>query len=206
MSLPESARRRFAEDGGRVGRALFAKDPSLWVSAAAVRWLGWLDAPRVYGARVAELTAFADEVRSAGFTRLALLGMGGSSLAPEVFFRTFGPRKGFLSLVVLDTTDPSTILALEESGGGDLARTFFLVSSKSGTTVETSALLAWFWERTGGRGAQFAAITDPATPLAKLARDRGFRRVFENAPDIGGRFSALSYFGLVKIPRGVIID
>ncbi len=196
MSLTEAARRRFAEDGGRVVRALYAKDPSLWVSAAAVRWLGWLDAPRVYGARAAELAAFADEVRGAGFTRVMLLGMGGSSLAPEVFFRTFGRRPGFPGLTVLDTTDPSAIL--DAAAAEDLARTFFLVSSKSGTTVETNALFAYFWERTGGRGgAQFAAITDPGTSLAALGRDRGFRRVFENAPEIGGRFSALSYFGLV---------
>ena len=195
LSLLSSAQRRLAEDGDRVVRALYAKDPSLWVTPDAVRWLGWLDAPRVYGARAGEFLAFADEVRGAGFTRVALLGMGGSSLAPEVFFRTFGPRVGFPSLVVLDTTDPSTILSLEESG--DLTRTFFLVSSKSGTTLETNALAAYFWERTGGKGAQFAAITDPGTSLAALARARGFRRVFENAPDIGGRYSALSCFGLV---------
>ncbi|MDO8666307.1 MAG: hypothetical protein Q7J79_06815, partial [Gemmatimonadales bacterium] len=193
--LLSAARRRLAEDGDRVVRALYSKDPSLWVAPDAVNWLGWLDAPQVYAPHAGDLLAFADEVRQAGFARVALLGMGGSSLAPEVFFRTFGPRDGFPPLVTLDTTDPSAILNMEETG--ELARTFFLVSSKSGTTVETNALLAYFWERTGAHGPQFAAITDPGTPLAKLARERGFRRVFENAPDIGGRFSALSCFGLV---------
>lgn len=193
--IPRAVERRLEADGDRVVAALFAKDPSLWTTPEAVRWLGWLDAPRVYAARVPELVSFADEVRAAGFTRVALLGMGGSSLAPEVFFRTFGPRAGYPALVVLDTTDPSAILHAEEAG--DLDRTFFLVSSKSGTTIETNALFSYFWERTSGRGAQFAAITDPGTSLARLARESDFRRVFENAPDIGGRFSALSYFGLV---------
>lgn len=193
--LLSAAQRRLSADGDRVVSALYARDPSLWVVPEAAEWLGWLDAPRVYGARVTELLAFADEVRQVGFTRVALLGMGGSSLAPEVFARTFGPRDSFPALVVLDTTDPSALLRIEEAG--DVASTFFLVSSKSGTTIEMNAMLAYFWERTGGGPGRFAAITDPGTPLAKLARERGFRRVFENAPDIGGRFSALSYFGLV---------
>ncbi len=122
--------------------------------------------------------------------------MGGSSLAPETFARVFGTRAGFPALVVLDSTDPNYIAAVERDA--PLAKTFFLISSKSGTTLETSDLFAYFWQRTGGRsGEQFAAITDPGTPLAALAAERRLRRVFENPPEIGGRYSALSYFGLV---------
>jgi hypothetical protein len=121
--------------------------------------------------------------------------MGGSSLAPEVFSRAIGARHGFPVLTVLDTTDPAAIAAAE--GAAPLPKTFFLVSSKSGTTLETSDLFAYFWKRTGARAEQFAAITDPGTPLAGLAKEQRLRRLFENPPDVGGRYSALSYFGLV---------
>jgi len=179
---------------------LFAKDATLWVSGERERAevadrLGWLDLPAAMESRLPEVEAFAAEVRAAGFRRVLLLGMGGSSLAPEVFARLSGGRAGGLALTVLDTTDPGAVLDAAEAG--DLASTFFLVSSKSGTTVEPNALMAYFLERTGGKGAQFAAITDPGTPLAALAAARGFRRTFLNPPDIGGRYSALSLFGLV---------
>ena len=146
------------------------------------------------------LRAFAAEVKEAGFRRAVLLGMGGSSLAPEVFQRTFGPAPGHPDLVVLDTTDPAAILAVERDL--DLARTLFIVSSKSGTTTETSALCRYFFDKVravkGPRaGENFVAITDPGTPLERLAAENGFRRCFLNAADIGGRYSALSYFGLV---------
>jgi glucose-6-phosphate isomerase len=121
--------------------------------------------------------------------------MGGSSLAPEVLWRTFGPRAGFPSLAVLDSTDPRAILAADR--GGALARTLFLVSSKSGSTLETDSLYRYYWEKSHGNAAQFAAITDPGSSLATASGTRGLRHVFLNPSDIGGRYSALSYFGLV---------
>jgi glucose-6-phosphate isomerase len=121
--------------------------------------------------------------------------MGGSSLAPEVLWRTFGAAPGHPTLHVLDSTDPRAIRQVDQ--GGDPAKTLFIISSKSGTTQESDSFFRYFWERTGGRGSQFAAITDPGTPLEQLAGERRFRRVFLNPPDIGGRYSALSFFGLV---------
>ncbi len=179
---------------------VWAHDPTLWSQDALQRRqiaarLGWLTVVEAMQGRVENLRAFADELRAAGFRRAVLLGMGGSSLAAEVLRATFGAARGYLDLDVLDTTDPATVLAVDRSL--DLDHTVFLVASKSGTTIETLSHLAYFWARTGGRGDQFVAITDPNTPLEALARERGFRRVFLNPPDIGGRYSALSYFGLV---------
>jgi glucose-6-phosphate isomerase/transaldolase/glucose-6-phosphate isomerase len=121
--------------------------------------------------------------------------MGGSSLCPDVMRHTFGPVKGRPKLHVLDTTDPSTILGVRSKI--KIADTLFVVASKSGETTETLSHFAYFWEQTKGKGKQFAAITDPGTSLEKLAREHNFRWVFTNPPDIGGRYSALSYFGLV---------
>ncbi len=189
-----------SREGPERVRRLAARDPALWSTdpqarAEIAERLGWLESPQAMAAKAGELAAFADEVRRAGYTRVVLLGMGGSSLAPETFARTFGARAGYPTLTVLDSTDPAFIAEAERAA--PLAKTFFLVSSKSGTTLETRDLFAWFWERTGGKGEQFAAITDPGTPLAAQARERKLRRLFENPPDIGGRYSALSYFGLV---------
>ena len=202
-----AAQRRFGERvAARVEEArgallprLLAKDPSLWVEGEregreVVDRLGWLDLPASMEAHLADVEAFAAEVREAGFRRVLLLGMGGSSLAPDVYARMAGDARG-LRLAVVDSTHPDAVLAAEEAG--DLATTFFIVSSKSGSTVESNALAAYFLSRTGGRGAQFAAITDPGSPLQRLGAERGFRRVFVNPPDVGGRFSALSLFGLV---------
>jgi hypothetical protein len=144
---------------------------------------------------VRRLRGFADQAHDDGYEHVVLLGMGGSSLAPEVFKRTYGSAPGYPSLTVLDTTVPATILATERAV--DLHKTLFVVASKSGSTVETLSHLAYFWERTGQRGEQFVAITDPGTSLESLARERGFRECFLNPPDIGGRYSALSLFGLV---------
>jgi hypothetical protein len=145
--------------------------------------------------RVAELEALGEEVRREGFAAVVLLGMGGSSLAPEVIQRVFGPREGRPALTVLDTTHPDAIA--EAEARLDLSRTLFVVSSKSGTTIETAALSAYFWERAGTKSGSFVAITDPGTPLEAVARERAFRRVLLGDPEIGGRFSALSVFGMV---------
>jgi transaldolase/glucose-6-phosphate isomerase len=179
---------------------IWAHDATLWGQDALAERnitnrLGWLTVVETMQERVESLRAFADEVRAAGFRRAVLLGMGGSSLAPDVLRQTFGAARGYLDLDVLDTTDPATLAHLERSL--DLDRTLFIVASKSGTTLETLSHLAYFWAKTNGRGDQFVALTDGGTPLEALAGERGFRRVFVNPADIGGRYSALSYFGLV---------
>ncbi|CAN5189816.1 hypothetical protein BH24ACT1_BH24ACT1_09270 [soil metagenome] len=156
--------------------------------------LGWLPVVGEMADQVGDLETFASEVAADGLRHAVLLGMGGSSLFPEVLWRTFGARPGCLDLRVLDTTDPAAIARVADL---DLDECLFVVASKSGTTIETTSQLAHFWELTGGDGARFVVITDPNTELARLGRARGFRRVFENRPDIGGRYSALSYFGLV---------
>ncbi|MGH3442128.1 MAG: hypothetical protein ACRDUY_08815, partial [Nitriliruptorales bacterium] len=157
--------------------------------------LGWLDSPVDVSGTLDDLEAFADEIAADGFTDAVVLGMGGSSLFAEVLARTFPPDGERLRLHVLDSTDPAAVLRTE--GLAPLEQLFFVVASKSGTTIETRSHLAHFWERTGGRGHQFVAVTDPGTPLGELARERGFRRLFQNRSDIGGRYSALSFFGLV---------
>ena len=162
--------------------------------------LGWLSLPDDMRGRVPDIEAFASEVRDAGFRHVALLGMGGSALGAEAIWRTIGIHEGFPQPVLLDSTVPDAVLAALDSI--DPAGTLFLVSSKSGTTLETR-LLYDFFESVASRDSgdasdrRFAAITDAGTPLAKLASERGFRRLFTNPPDVGGRFSALSLFGLV---------
>jgi transaldolase/glucose-6-phosphate isomerase len=156
--------------------------------------LGWLTVHEVMHERVPELKEFAAGCAEDGLTDVVLAGMGGSSLAPEVLRATFGVAPGMLDLRVLDTTNPDQILAVERAL--DLEKTLFVIASKSGTTTETLAHLAYFWEKLPD-GSRFAVITDPGTPLAELARERRFRATFVNPADIGGRYSALSYFGLV---------
>jgi glucose-6-phosphate isomerase len=187
-----------ALDHARVPQRIWSRDPTVWKddpkTPEITDRLGWLTVGTTMARQADALAAFADEIR-AEFSRVVLCGMGGSSLAPEVLWLTFGRRSGFPALVVLDSTDPRTVAAA--ATGEEVARTFFLISSKSGTTQETDAFYRHFWELSGAQGRQFAAITDPDTPLARLAGERGFRRTFLNPPDIGGRYSALSYFGLV---------
>src|SRR5206468_2210454 len=185
------ALRLAAPETADVPKRLWKRDPTVWKpdpdTPEISDRLGWLTVGEMMAQQVKALAAFAEETRHA-FDHVVLCGMGGSSLAPEVLWRTFGRRAGYPTLTVLDSTDPRAVTA---AGRGDLARTLFLISSKSGTTQETDSLYRHFWERTGGRGAQFVAITDPDTPLAA---ERGFRRTFLNPKDIGGRYSALSYF------------
>ncbi|MBN2113435.1 MAG: glucose-6-phosphate isomerase [Acidimicrobiia bacterium] len=188
------------EQEDAVGR-LWAKDPTLWTAEPEPEIedrLGWLTLPETMRGEVPALEVFAAEVAASGVTHVVLLGMGGSSLAPEVFARTLGPRPGYPTLLVLDSTHPDAVRAVDEQT--DPAATLFVVSSKSGTTIEPNSFLAHCWERAASlpdRGAHFVAVTDPGTSLATLGRERGFRRVFEAPPDVGGRFSALSHFGLV---------
>jgi transaldolase / glucose-6-phosphate isomerase len=209
-SLPEALEGPIAERAKRaedehVARRLWAKDESLWGGPGVPEIgnrLGWLTVSGELLEQVGDLLEFVAGVRGDGFTDAVLLGMGGSSLGPEVIRRSFGEitpsgstGDGGLRLHVLDTTDASAILALE--GQLDLAKTFFLVSSKSGGTVETLSHMRHFYELSGANGAQFAAVTDPGSPLVGEAQRRGFRRVFENNPNIGGRYSVLSHFGMV---------
>jgi hypothetical protein len=169
---------------------IWDRDPGVWTGSDEAQWLGWLDEPLRMQEQLAEIGRFAeslhDEVDAA-----VLCGMGGSSLAPEVLRRTFGVDR----FHVLDTTHPRAIRALEEKL--DLERTLFVSSSKSGSTLETRSHTDYFWEKAGGRGELFAAITDPGSQLEQLARERGFRAVFAGEPSIGGRYSALSPFGIV---------
>jgi transaldolase / glucose-6-phosphate isomerase len=168
---------------------VWARDATAWTGADEDKWLGWLDEPKRMQERVGELREFAAEVRTK-FDTFVLFGMGGSSLAPEVLKRTFGAN----ALHVLDTTHPAMIRHAE--GFLDVEKTMFVVSSKSGTTLETRSHFDYFWEKAGARGEQFVAITDPGSDLDELAEARGMR-VFAGEPTIGGRYSALSSFGLV---------
>jgi glucose-6-phosphate isomerase len=183
---------------------IWKRDAGFWGGDAARREsvanrLGWLDVAQQMRADAGALQAFAERICADGFLDAVVLGMGGSSLAPEVMRRSFGVRRGWPRLHVLDTTDPATIRAVLEQI--DPARTLFFVSSKSGTTIEALSLFAFFHEQVRAAkpddaGANFVAITDAGTPLQDLATQHGFRHVFVNPGDIGGRYSALSYFGL----------
>jgi len=189
----------------RFAARLLAHDDALWGGDPAHRRvaanrLGWLETPRTLAGRASELTAFAAEVAGEGYTHAVLLGMGGSSLAPEVLRRTCGVAPGRLELTVLDNTSPAAVQAVAD--GHDPRRTLFVVASKSGGTLEVTSFERTFWEwtraaRGEAAGRAFVAITDPGTSLGELARRRGYRRTFENPPDIGGRYSALSCFGLL---------
>lgn len=186
-------------------RRLWDKDTSLWKEDEAVRAtignrLGWLDLPGDMPKSAGLLKSFAAEIVRAGFTHMVLLGMGGSSLCPEVLKQTFGAGKNGLKLSVLDTTDPGQVLEAERSC--PLKKTLFIVASKSGGTIEVMSLFRHFFakvEKIKGpkAGTHFVAVTDPDTVLEKLAREKGFRRVFTTPQDVGGRFSALTFFGLL---------
>jgi transaldolase / glucose-6-phosphate isomerase len=168
---------------------IWARDSTVWTGADEDRWLGWLDEPKRIQERLDDIQRFAEEARAAS-TTFVLLGMGGSSLAPEVLKRTFAAK----NLHVLDTTHPAMIRHAEESI--DVEETMFIVSSKSGGTLETRSHFEYFWEKSGHDGRRFVALTDPGSGLEQVANARGFR-VFTGEPTIGGRYSALSPFGVV---------
>ncbi|MFH0960512.1 MAG: bifunctional transaldolase/phosoglucose isomerase [Pseudomonadota bacterium] len=192
-------------DTEKITEKIWDMRPELWTGspngqAEIAQRLGWLRVAEVMQGEIEKLQAFTQEIVTEGFTHVALIGMGGSSLAPEVFMRCFGSGEARLNLKVIDTTVPDAILDIERSV--DLGKTLFIVSSKSGATVEVMSLFNYFYYRIrelagASVGKHFIAITDPGTSLGKLAAEKKFRKIFLNPSDIGGRFSALSYFGLV---------
>jgi transaldolase/glucose-6-phosphate isomerase len=182
-------------------KRLWARDASLWTNTDENKWLGWLGIVEEQIANAAHFKELADETRAAGFTHAVLLGMGGSSLGVEVLERTYGRIPGHPKMLVLDSTDPAQIRALESQL--DLAKTLFIVSSKSGSTLEPNIYKQYFFERVkqvvgaAQAGKHFIAVTDPGSQLQKVAERDGFRHVFFGVPSIGGRYSALSNFGMV---------
>ena len=191
---------------------IWARDPGAWAAApgsadarSIETRLGWLDVGKTMAGEVERVRQFGETIRSEGFTAAYLLGMGGSSLCAEVLRSVFGVAEGFPQLTVLDTTDELTLTTA--AARMDPARTLFIVASKSGGTIEVASMERFFWEKMraalgDGAGRHFIAITDPDTALQKLAEARGYREAFINPSDIGGRFSALSLFGLV--PAAII--
>ena len=190
----------------RIVQRIWDRDPSLWkqddpahAKEISIR-LGWLDVVDWMRQRLPEVQRVADDIERDGVTDVVVLGMGGSSLCPEVLRQSFGPQRGHPTMHVLDTTDPGAIKQLTSTL--DPTKALFVVASKSGGTTETLSHFAHFWDVTTkagvtAAGQHFVAITDPGTSLAKLATEHGFRHVFENKDDIGGRYSALSFFGMV---------
>src|SRR5882672_6082517 len=198
------------EATGKVSR-LWARDPSLWTNSGEDKWLGWLDIVAEQQRNVRRFTNFAAEVKDAKFSHVLLLGMGGSSLCPEVMRESFSKLAGFPELHVLDSTDPALIKSIEDSI--DLAHTLFIVSSKSGSTLEPNIFKQYFFERArqvvgdDEVGNRFIAVTDPGSKLRQAAESDLFRKIFLGVPSIGGRYSALSDFGLAPAAAvGVDID
>ncbi len=188
------------KQGGKV-RRLWDGDAKLWTGGDEGQWLGWLQLPDQQKADAARFTKVAADMKAGGFTHVCLLGMGGSSLCPEVWAVTFGKQAGFPELVVLDSTDPQQVAAVERRL--DLTRTLFCVSSKSGSTLEPNIFKAHFFERVkklvGAERAaqQFIAVTDPGSSLEKVAQQERFRAIHPGVKSVGGRYSALTNFGLV---------
>ncbi|MFT9027024.1 bifunctional transaldolase/phosoglucose isomerase [Acetobacter indonesiensis] len=181
-------------------RKLWAKDASVWTGGEEAKWLKWLDITQDRLDHVAELESFQAEVKARGFKQVLLMGMGGSSLGPEVLAETFGKHEGFGHLYVLDSTDPQQVATYAKKI--DPAQTLFIVASKSGGTLEPNIMLAYFHDLAkkalGDKvGSHFVAITDPGSKLEALAKKEGFWKVFAGEPQIGGRYSVLSNFGLV---------
>lgn len=177
------------------------KDPSLWTRDGEEKWMGWIDIVERQQKDLAVFKRLADEVKGAGFTSILLLGMGGSSLCPEVLAVTFGQQAGFPALHIVDSTDPAEVKAARDKV--DLAKTLVIVASKSGSTLEPNILKQYFFAEmekavgAGKAGSHFVAITDPGSKMEQVARADGFRHIFYGDPEIGGRYSALSNFGVV---------
>ncbi|MCI0659278.1 MAG: transaldolase, partial [Acidobacteria bacterium] len=191
-------------------KRLWDRDASLWTGGDESRWLDWLTIVSNQQREVSALKSFADEIR-AGFTQVALLGMGGSSLCPEVLKETFRRREGYPELFVLDSTDPAQIRSLERRL--HLSHSLFIVSSKSGGTLEPNIFKDYFLFRMratvgdSAAGSHFVAITDPGSAMQETAEAAGFRRIFFGVAGIGGRYSALSHFGMVPAAvTGVDLD
>ena len=184
-----------------VVRRIWVRDPSVWSNTGEDRWLGWLTLPTQAREAAALAVHFADEIKAEGTADVVLLGMGGSSLAPEVIRSIIGSANGYPALHVVDSTDPGQILSVERAI--DFRRTIFLVASKSGTTLEVNILKQHFFHRAVEKlgeseaGRRFVLTTDPGSKLEQVARHEGFRAIFEGIPSVGGRYSALSNFGLV---------
>jgi transaldolase/glucose-6-phosphate isomerase len=188
-------------DDADVAPRLWDHDPTIWAdedTPELTNRLDWLQLPATMENDAAEVMAFADAVKG-DFDDVVVCGMGGSSLAPDVFSNVFGPAEGYPNLTILDSTHPNAVRALEADL--DLSRTLFVISSKSGTTTETLSFFRFFWDAVSGTadtpGNHFVAVTDPGSHLAELGEERGFRRVFTANPNVGGRYSALTHFGLV---------
>ena len=185
---------------GRI-RRLWAGDKSLWTGTDEDKWVGWLPVVEQELADVERLLGFAEDVKQRGFTDLVLLGMGGSSLGPEVFGETFGRQAGWPRFHMLDSTDPTQIKAIEQAV--DLSKTLFIVSSKSGSTLEPNIFLDYFLDRVSAECGRdkacehFVAVTDPGSSLERRAKQLGFAHVYYGVPSIGGRYSVLSKFGLL---------
>jgi len=206
--LADAIARRLAEWGSQhVAERLWARDATLWADSgkdptSLAAWLGWLDLPESMRGRAAELEHLARDVRNDGYTRAAVLGMGGSSLAPELFSRVFREADG-LELRILDSTHPDAVRGFRE--WAQSARTLFCVSSKSGSTTEPNAFHAAM--SAFAPALDFVAITDPGSSLAEVARAQEFRAIIDGQPDVGGRYSALSAFGLLPAAlHGVDLD
>ena len=197
----------------RWAERIWARDATVWTADSGVQALiadrlGWLDAPDAFRARVEELRTFAGQARAEGFTRAVVCGMGGSSLAPEVLARSYPRGPGGMSVPVLDSTDPAAVARVTAETTGEPA--LFIIGTKSGTTTETLSFLAHFWQLSeaspaapdGGPGPRFVAVVDPGKEDA-IPRSGEFRRIFPHPPDVGGRYSALTYVGLVP---GAFLD
>jgi glucose-6-phosphate isomerase len=206
FSLPQDLRSAVEQelnDWNRENKTerLWAKEAGLWTNEDEAKWLGWLSIVEKQRDEIARIENFQNEVRQRGFSHVLLLGMGGSSLAPEVLSFTFGKQEGFPEFHILDSTVPAQVRAVEEKI--DLANTLFIVASKSGSTLEPNCFKQYFFERvaeTVGRenaGKQFVAITDPNSKMQQVAERDSFWRIFFGLPEIGGRFSVLSDFGMI---------
>lgn len=189
----------------RIMNRIWSHDYTVWKPdpIEITNRLGWLVTTEAMQTTLPRLQSLAEKLRNKGYTYALLLGMGGSSLAPEVFHKAFNVHEGFLDLSVLDSTDPGAVLSFSKRLENQLDKTLFIVSTKSGTTVETLSFFKYFYnlvaETIGVQlaGEHFIAITDPGSKLVDIAGKHNFRDIFLNDPNIGGRYSALSYFGLV---------